>query len=181
MKGEATTTDFSNSPRTVLTFNITDNIRKKLGHDGKRIESIKVVRFSDRLNTRGVYVCTDDDDVLEEIAPTPLQACGLVTIMNGKFVLIESGGETSLHFSNAPSRGRDHRPGAHALGGERTGRRHQALQEDDEADRAFQQPDAGHCHVKRRHGLSLSSAKMLLRVAATARQLRSLTGGMTVA
>jgi hypothetical protein len=103
MKGEATTTDFSHNPRTVLTFNITESIRKKLGHNGKRIESIKVVRFSDRLNTRGVYVCTEDDDVLEEIAPTPLQACGLVTIMNGKFVLIESGGETSLHFANASS------------------------------------------------------------------------------
>jgi hypothetical protein len=102
-KGEATTTDFTHSPRTVLTFNITDNIRKKLGRDAKRIESIKVVRFSDRLNTRGVYVCTDDDDILEEIAPTPLQACGLVTIMNGKFVLIESGGETTLHFANATS------------------------------------------------------------------------------
>ncbi|OPY28926.1 MAG: hypothetical protein A4E28_01198 [Methanocella sp. PtaU1.Bin125] len=103
MKGEATTADFNNNPGTVLVFNITENIRKKLGRNGKRIESIKVVRFSDRLNTRGVYVCTEDDDVLEEIAPTPLQACGLVTIMNGKFVLIESGGETSLHFANASS------------------------------------------------------------------------------
>jgi hypothetical protein len=87
----------------VLTFNITDNIRKKLGPEGRRIENIKVIRFSDRMNTRGVYVCTDDDDVLEEIAPTPLQACGLVTILNGKFVLIESGGETSLHFADARS------------------------------------------------------------------------------
>ncbi len=101
MKGEATTTDFTTSPRTVMTFNIVENIRKKLGPEGRRIESIKVIRFADRLNTRGVYVCTDDDDVLEEIAPTPLQACGLVTIMNGKFVLIESGGETTLHFANA--------------------------------------------------------------------------------
>ena len=87
----------------MLTFNITENIRKKLGPDARRIESIKVMRFSDSLNTRGVYVCTDDDDVLEEIAPTPLQACGLVTILNGKFVLIESGGETTLHFANARS------------------------------------------------------------------------------
>ena len=101
--GEATTTDFTKSPRTVLTFNIGENIRKRLGPEGRHIESIKVMRFSDRLNTRGVYVCTDDDDVLEEIAPTPLQACGLVTILNGKFVLIESGGETTLHFADAGS------------------------------------------------------------------------------
>lgn len=87
----------------MLTFNITKNIRKKLGPEGQRIESIKVIRFADRMNTRSVYVCTDDDDILEEIAPTPLQACGLVTIMNGKFVLIESGGETSLHFADAKS------------------------------------------------------------------------------
>lgn len=87
----------------MLTFNITDNIRKKLGAEGRKIESIKVMRFSDRMNTRGVYVCTEDDDILEEIAPTPLQACGLVTIMNGKFVLIESGGETTLHFADARS------------------------------------------------------------------------------
>jgi hypothetical protein len=87
----------------VLTFNITENIRRKLGPEARRIESIKVIRFTDRLNTRGVYVCTEDDDVLEEIAPTPLQACGLVTILNGKFVLIESGGETSLHFADAHS------------------------------------------------------------------------------
>jgi hypothetical protein len=87
----------------VLTFNITENIRKKLGPEGRKIESIKVMRFSDRMNTRGVYVCTDDDDILEEIAPTPLQACGLVTIMKGKFVLIESGGETTLHFADARS------------------------------------------------------------------------------
>ena len=72
-----------------------------MGPEGRRVESIKVMRFADRLNTRGVYVCTNDDDVLEEIAPTPLQACGLVTILNGKFVLIESGGETTLHFANA--------------------------------------------------------------------------------
>lgn len=96
-------TQFATTPRTVLTYNITENIRKDLDHIAKEIESIKVVRFSDRLNTRGVYVCTGDEDVLEEIAPTPLQACGLVTIMNGKFVLIESGGETTLHFTNAPS------------------------------------------------------------------------------
>ena len=96
-------TQFATTPRTVLTYNITENIRKDLEQNVKQIESIKVVRFSDRLNTRGVYVCTGDEDVLEEIAPTPLQACGLVTIMNGKFVLIESGGETTLHFANAPS------------------------------------------------------------------------------
>ncbi len=101
MKGEATTTDFTTSPRTVLTFNLGESIRRKLGPEARRIESIKVMRFADRLNTRGVYVCTNDDDVLEEIAPTPLQACGLVTILNGKFVLIESGGETTLHFANA--------------------------------------------------------------------------------
>jgi hypothetical protein len=95
--------DFTTGTRTVLTFNITDNIRKKLGPDGANIESIKVMRFSDRMNTRGVYVCTNDDDILEEIAPTPLQACGLVTIMNGKFVLIEIGGETTLHFTDARS------------------------------------------------------------------------------
>lgn len=110
-KVKATTTDLKTSPRTdatitprsILTFNITENIRKKLGNEARSIESIKVVRFSDRLNTRGVYVCTSDDDVLEEIAPTAMQACGLVTIMNGKFVLIESGGETTLHFANGPS------------------------------------------------------------------------------
>lgn len=96
-------TQFATTPRTVLTYNITENIRKDLERNTKEIESIKVVRFSDRLNTRGVYVCAGDEDVLEEIAPTPLQACGLVTILNGKFVLIESGGETSLHFTNAPS------------------------------------------------------------------------------
>ena len=96
-------TQFATTPRTVLIYNITENIRNDLDKTAKEIESIKVVRFSDRLNTRGVYVCTRDEDVLEEIAPTPLQACGLVTIMNGKFVLIESGGETTLHFTNAPS------------------------------------------------------------------------------
>jgi hypothetical protein len=96
-------TEFTTGMRTVLTFNITNNIRKKLGPEGRNIESIKVMRFSDRMNTRGVYVCTEDDDILEEIAPTPLQACGLVTIMNGKFVLIESGGETTLHFADASS------------------------------------------------------------------------------
>lgn len=96
-------TQFATTPRTVLTYNISENIRKDLGKNVKEIESIKVVRFSDRLNTRGVYVCTGDEDVLEEIAPTPLQSCGLVTIMNGKFVLIESGGETTLHFTNALS------------------------------------------------------------------------------
>jgi hypothetical protein len=102
-KEKAMMTQFATTPRTVLTYNITENIRKDLEKNVRQIESIKVVRFSDRLNTRGVYVCTGDEDVLEEIAPTPLQACGLVTIMNGKFVLIESGGETSLHFTNAPS------------------------------------------------------------------------------
>ena len=96
-------TDTLTTPRSILTFFIAENVRKKLGPGAQKIESIKVVRFSDRLNTRGVYVCTEDDDVLEEIAPTPLQACGLVTIMNGKFVLIESGGETTLHFAGAPS------------------------------------------------------------------------------
>jgi hypothetical protein len=96
-------TDGPVTPRSILTFNLTENVRRKLGPEAKKIESIKVVRFSDRMNTRGVYVCTDDEDVLEEIAPTPMQACGLVTILNGKFVLVESGGETTLHFSNAPS------------------------------------------------------------------------------
>jgi hypothetical protein len=96
-------TEFTTGTRTVLTFNITHNIREKLGPDARKIESIKVMRFTDRMNTRGVYVCTEDDDILEEIAPTPLQACGLVTIMNGKFVLIESGGETTLHFADAKS------------------------------------------------------------------------------
>ena len=95
--------EYASIPRTVLTYNITDNIRKQLDREVTDIDRIKVVRFSDQLNTRGVYVCTGDDDVLEEIAPTPMQACGLVTIMNGKFVLIESNGETTLHFSNAPS------------------------------------------------------------------------------
>ncbi|HMK47804.1 MAG TPA: hypothetical protein VK436_14375 [Methanocella sp.] len=96
-------TQFATTPRTMFTYNITENIRKQLKSDVKDVESIKVVKFSDRLNTRGVYVCTGGDDILEEIAPTPLQACGLVTIMDGKFVLIESGGETTLHFTNAPS------------------------------------------------------------------------------
>lgn len=91
------------NPRFVLTFNITDSVRRHLEGDLRKIENIKVVKFPDRLNTRGIYVCAENEDILEEIAPTPMQACGLVTIMNGKFVLIESGGETTLHFSNAPT------------------------------------------------------------------------------
>jgi len=32
-----------------------------------------------------------------------MQACGLVTVLDGKFVLIHSEGETTLHFTNAKS------------------------------------------------------------------------------
>ncbi|MCD1295390.1 hypothetical protein CUJ83_10305 [Methanocella sp. CWC-04] len=85
----------------ILTYRIPWEIRKQLGDDAIDLECIKIVSFSDRLNTRGVYLCTKSNEVLEEVAPTPMQAYGLVTIMNGKFVLIQSNGETTLHFSNA--------------------------------------------------------------------------------
>lgn len=86
---------------TTLTFSIKDNIRKKHGTGSLHVESIKIVRLTDKQNTRSVYVCTGDDDVLEEIEPTPLGACGLMTIMDGRFVLIEKDGETTLHFVDA--------------------------------------------------------------------------------
>jgi hypothetical protein len=87
--------------KTILTYPIPDGIREELGEDGRIIERIKVVSFPDKQNTRGVYLCTKGDDEIEEVAPTPMQACGLVTILDGKFVLIHSGGETTLHFTNA--------------------------------------------------------------------------------
>jgi hypothetical protein len=87
----------------ILTYTIPDRIRDELGDDGRIIDRIKVVSFPDRHNTRGVYLCTTRNDEIEEVSPTPMQASGLVTILDGKFVLIHSEGETSLHFTNARS------------------------------------------------------------------------------
>jgi hypothetical protein len=89
--------------RKVLTYTIPDRIRDELGDDGRIIDRIKVVSFPDRQNTRGVYLCTTRNDEIEEVSPTPMQASGLVTILDGKFVLIHSEGETTLHFTNARS------------------------------------------------------------------------------
>jgi hypothetical protein len=88
-------------PKMIMTYKIPGDIRKELGYDCNDIECIKIVSFSDRMNTRGVYLCTKNNDVLEEVAPTPMQACGLITLLNGKFVLIQSKGETTLHYVNA--------------------------------------------------------------------------------
>lgn len=93
----------STNSKKVLTYRIPGEIKEKLGNGVEKIEYIKVVSFSDKLKTRGVYVCSGSNKVLEEVAPTPMQACGLITILNGKFVLIESDGETTLHFANAKS------------------------------------------------------------------------------
>lgn len=87
----------------VLTYTIPSQIREELGEDGLIIDRIKIISFSDKLNTRGVILCTTRDDEIEEISPTPMQACGLVTILDGKFVMIHSDGETTLHFTNAKS------------------------------------------------------------------------------
>ncbi len=87
----------------VLTYHIPDRIREELGDDGRIIDRIKVVAFPDRQNTRGVLLCTTRNDEIEEVSPTPMQACGLVTVLDGKFVLIHSEGETTLHFTNAKS------------------------------------------------------------------------------
>lgn len=88
-------------PKVIHTYRIPNEIKIELGHESRNIETIKVISFQDRLNTRGVYVCMKDDEVVEEVSPTPMQACGLVTILNGKFVLIQNKGETTLHFVNA--------------------------------------------------------------------------------
>ena len=87
----------------VLTYHIPEKIREELGDDGRIIDRIKVVTFPDRQNTRGVLLCTTRNDEIEEVSPTPMQACGLVTVLDGKFVLIHSEGETTLHFTNAKS------------------------------------------------------------------------------
>ncbi|HTY91065.1 MAG TPA: hypothetical protein VMC84_07815 [Methanocella sp.] len=86
-----------------ITYHIPDRIREELGDDGRIIDRIKVVSFPDRQNTRGVFLCTTRNDEIEEVSPTPMQACGLVTVLDGKFVLIHSEGETTLHFTNAKS------------------------------------------------------------------------------
>ena len=87
----------------VLVYHIPDRIREELGDDGRIIDRIKVLSYPDKQNTRGVLLCTTRDDEIEEVSPTPMQACGLVTVLDGKFVLIHSDGETSLHFTNAKS------------------------------------------------------------------------------
>ncbi len=95
--------EFAKETKKVLTYYIPDRIREELGDDGRIIDRIKVVTFPDRQNTRGVFLCTTRDDEIEEVSPTPMQACGLVTVLDGKFVLIHSDGETTLHFTNAKS------------------------------------------------------------------------------
>ena len=87
--------------KTILTYSIPGGMREELGEDGRIIDHIKVVSFPGKQNTRGVYLCTSSKDEIEEVAPTPMQACGLVTVLDGKFVLIHCGGETTLHFTNA--------------------------------------------------------------------------------
>ncbi len=87
----------------VITYKIPEPIREELGDDGRIIDRIKIVSFPDKNNTRGVYLCTTRNDEIEEISPTPMQACGLVTVLEGKFVVIHSEGETTLHFTNAKS------------------------------------------------------------------------------
>jgi len=87
--------------KTILTYSIPSSVREELGDDGRIIDSIKVVSFPDKQNTRGVYLCTRNHDEIEEVAPTPMQSCGLVTILDGKFVLIHTGGETTLHYTSA--------------------------------------------------------------------------------
>jgi hypothetical protein len=87
----------------VLVYKLSDRVREELGDDGHIIDRIKVVSYPDRNNTRGVYLCTTRNDEIEEVSPTPMQACGLVTVLDGKFVLIHSDGETTLHFTNAHS------------------------------------------------------------------------------
>lgn len=87
----------------VRTYILPDGIRDELGDDGRIIDRIKVVSYPDKHNTRGVYLCTTRNDEIEEVSPTPMQACGLVTVLDGKFVLIHSEGETTLHFTNAKS------------------------------------------------------------------------------
>jgi hypothetical protein len=95
--------EITKETRKVLTYTIPDRIREELGDDGRIIDRIKVVSFPDRQNTRGVVLCTTRNDEIEEVSPTPMQACGLVTVLDGKFVLIHSEGETTLHFTNAKS------------------------------------------------------------------------------
>jgi len=87
----------------ILVYTLSDRIREELGDDGNIIDRIKVVSYPDKNNTRGVYLCTTRNDEIEEVSPTPMQACGLVTVLDGKFVLIHSEGETTLHFTNAHS------------------------------------------------------------------------------
>ncbi|MDI6896878.1 hypothetical protein [Methanocella conradii] len=93
----------TNKTKKILMYVIPDHIREELGEDGRIIDRIKVVSFQDKDNTRGVYLCTTGNDEIEEVSPTPMQACGLVTVLDGKFVLIHSDGETTLHFTNAKS------------------------------------------------------------------------------
>lgn len=95
--------EFAKETKKVIMYYIPDRIREELGDDGRIIDRIKVVSFPDRQNTRGVFLCTTRDDEIEEVSPTPMQACGLVTVLDGKFVLIHSDGETTLHFTNAKS------------------------------------------------------------------------------
>jgi hypothetical protein len=95
--------EFAKETKKVLTYYIPDRIREELGDDGRIIDRIKVISLPDRQNTRGVFLCTTRDDEIEEVSPTPMQACGLVTVLDGKFVLIHSEGETTLHFTNAKS------------------------------------------------------------------------------
>jgi len=84
---------------------IKDKVNDKDDPEGQHVESIKVVRLSDKENLRGVFICTDDNGIHEEIKPTPMGACGIMTFMDGRFVLIENNGETTLHFANARSEG----------------------------------------------------------------------------
>ena len=87
--------------KTIFTYTIPTVVREELGEDGRIIEQIRVVSYPDRQNTRGVYLCTNSHEEIEEVAPTPMYSCGLVTILDGKFVLIHSGGETTLHYTGA--------------------------------------------------------------------------------
>ncbi len=84
--------EFAKETKKTLTYIIPERIREELGDDGRIIDRIKVVSLPDRQNTRSVFLCTTRNDEIEEVAPTPMQACGLVTVLDGKFVLIHSEG-----------------------------------------------------------------------------------------
>lgn len=103
IKERAHVLEYTLKNKRIFTYDIPDHIREDLGEDGRIIHHIKVVSFQDKDNTMGVYLCTRSGDEIEEVSPTPMQACGLVTILDGKFVLIHSDGETTLHFTNAKS------------------------------------------------------------------------------